>query len=326
MDLSVDYLGLKLKNPLIAGSSGLSSTFEKVKALEKAGVGAVVLKSLFEEQIMFEADETAAHNRYEYPEAVEYLKAYSQNSQLVQYLKLIERCKNEIKIPIIASINASTEGAWVSFAQKIEQAGADALELNVSLWPGNFDTTSEQNEQHYFNVIEQVSEKVKLPLALKMSNYSAGLAHLIKTLSWTKKVDAFVLFNRYYAPDIDIENLKMSHSNILNFVPDPAVTLRWVALLSGHIRIPISASTGIRSGNDVVKHLLAGAQTTQVVSVLYQNGLGDINQMLIDIEHWMQRKNYKKIDDFRGLLNYKQAENPEIFERIQFMKYLSSLE
>lgn len=326
MDLSVKYLGLSLKNPLIVGSSGLTNSVKKIKEIENSGAGAVVLKSLFEEQILFEADHAGEANSFDYPEALDYIKSYSKTESINTYLKLISDCKKDVKIPIIASINCVSNGEWLSFAKKIEAAGADALEVNVSLLPTSFDKSSEDNEKIYFEVIKQLKKELKIPIALKMSHYSAGLAKLIQTLDWTQDVDAFVLFNRYFMPDLDIENLKITSSPVYSSASDIYTTLRWVAALSGELKSSISASTGIRSGEDMAKQILVGAETTQVVSILYENGISHIETILKDFNSWMERKGFKSISEFKGLMNYKNAKSPETFERIQFMKYYSGIE
>ena len=326
MDLSVKYMGLNLKSPLIVGSSGLTNSVEKVKELESFGAGAVVLKSLFEEQILFEADAAGKQNEYDYPEALDYIKSYAKDESINTYLKLIEDCKKETHIPIIASVNCITDGEWLNFAKKMEKAGADALELNVSLLPTDVEKSSKENEKLYFDVIDQVKAVINIPIALKMSHYSSGLANLIRTLSWTKKVDAFVLFNRYYNPDIDIHSMKITSSGIFSSPTDIAASLRWVAVMSDKIQTNISASTGVHSGDDVVKQLLAGADTVQVVSAIYKHGPAYVKTMLDQLTEWMGKKNFKSIEDYRGELSYKNVTNPVAFERIQFMKYFGGIE
>ncbi len=326
MDLSVQYMGLNLKSPIIVGSSGLTNSFDKIKEFEKNGAGAVVLKSLFEEQILFEAEQAGKNNAYDYPEALDYIKTYAKEESLTQYLDLIKACKQGLSIPVIASINCASEGEWLNFAKKIEEAGADALEVNISLLPTDLEKSAQDYEKMYFEIVEHISSVIKIPLALKMSHYSAGLANLIRTLSWTKKVNAFVLFNRYYNPDINIDTMKISSSGVFSSSSDLAASLRWVAVLSDQINAQISASTGVRSGKDVVKQLLAGANTVQVVSALYKEGAPFIATMLEEIKEWMNQKGYSKIDDFRGLLNYKNAHNPIAFDRVQFMKYFAGIE
>ena len=326
MDLSVKYMGLELKNPLIIGSSGLTNSVEKVKELEKFGAGAIVLKSLFEEQILFEADAAGKDNEYDYPEAIDYIKSYAKTESINKYLKLIEDCKKEVNIPIIASVNCVTNGSWLDFAKKMEQAGADAIELNVSLIPTDIDKTSEKNEKIYFEIVEKAKKDLNIPIALKMSQYSAGLANLIQKLSWTKQVDAFVLFNRYYNPDIDVNTLKLTSSGVFSSPGDIAASLRWVAILSDQILTNISASTGVHSGEDVVKQILAGADSVQIVSAIYKHGPEYVKTVINELEKWMTNKNFKSIEEFKGKVSYKNVTNSVAFERIQFMKYFGGIE
>ena len=326
MDLSVKYLGLTLKSPIIVGSCGLTNSVEKIKELEKHGAGAVVLKSLFEEQILFEANNANANNDYDYPEAADYIKAYAKDSAIADYLALIRDAKKEVSIPIIASINCVTTGEWVSFAKKFKEAGADAIELNISLLPSDINVSSVDNEKRYFEIIEAVKKIVNIPVALKMSHFSAGLTNLIQKLSWTKHVDAFVLFNRYYNPDIDIDTLKITSSGVFSTPEDISQSLRWVAILSNKIKVDIAASTGVHNADGVVKQLLAGAGVVQVVSTLYKNGVPHLESLTKGLEEWMLKNNYNSIDDFKGKVNYESAENAVAFDRVQFMKYFGGIE
>lgn len=326
MDLSVNYMGLKLKNPIIVGSSGLTNSVEKIRDLERQGAAAVVLKSLFEEQLAMEQENSYDQNDFDYPEAMDYMKAYAAEYTYSDFINLIRSSKVAVDIPVIASINCVSMGKWTELAKKIEEAGADALELNISLLPSDMYKTSAQNEKTYFDIIKAVRQQVKIPIALKMSHYSAGLAHLISQLSFTKMVDAFVLFNRYYSPDINIDDYSITSSGVLSRPENISDSLRWVALMSGKIKTPIAASTGIHSGEDVIKQLLAGATAVQVVSALYKNGIIHIGKMLAEVEAWMNEKGYTKIEDFRGEISYTKFNQPEAFERIQFMKYFGGFE
>ncbi len=319
-------MGLNLKNPIIVGSSGLTNSVEKIQDLEKQGAAAVVLKSLFEEQIIMEQEKSFNQNDFDYPEAMDYMKAYVGDSSLNDFIKLIKEAKEAVSIPVIASINCISVGKWTEFAKKIEEAGADAMEINISLLPSDIEKTSAHNEKTYFNIIEAVKKQVNIPIAVKMSHYSAGLTHLIAQLSYTKMVDAFVLFNRYYAPDINIHDLSITSSAVLSRDGDISESLRWVALLSDKIRTPISASTGVHNGEDVVKQLLAGAKTVQVVSSIYKNGSPVIGEMLSSLEKWMEEKEYTNIEAFRGIMSYDRFNEPQAFERIQFMKYFGGFE
>jgi len=318
-------MGLNLKSPIIVGSSGLTNSVQKIKELEANGAGAVVLKSLFEEQLISEAFDVDNKNEHDYPEALDYINFFTKDSNLTEYLKLIRESKKEVDIPIIASINCVSSGEWVNFAKKMEEAGADGLELNISLLPSDVNKTSDVNEKMYFTIIEKVKSVVKIPIALKMSHYSAGLANLIQKLSWTENVDAFVLFNRYYSPDIDIKTLKISSTGVFSSPGDIAASLRWVALLSDKIDVDIAASTGVHTGEDLIKQLLAGATAVQVVSAIYLNHPSIMTNMLEELMTWMKAKKYKSISEFQATVNLSELINPAAFERIQFMKYFGNI-
>ena len=325
MSLSVNYLGLDLKNPIIIGSSGLTNSVEKIINLEKFGAGAVVLKSLFEEQILMEMGEIENQNYHYYPEAHDYVRYYTKEKSTSDYLNLIKEAKESVNIPVIASINCVSNYEWNSFAKKIESAGADALEINVSILPSDISVNSTENEKKYFDIISEVRKNIKILIALKMSSYSAGLAQLIQKLSWTKDIDAFVLFNRYYSPDIDLDKMKIVSSNILSSPAEISVSLRWIALLSNKIELPLIATTGIHDSEGVVKQILAGAQAVQIVSTVYKNGNKYIGEIITGLENWMNKNKYSSLADFRGLLSYDKAKDAASFERVQFMKYYSNI-
>ena len=323
-NLKTTFMGLELKNPVIVGSSGLTDSVEKIIKLEKFGIGAVVLKSLFEEQILMEMGESGNQNFYDYPEAHDYARYYTKERSLNDYLNLIKGAKKSVSIPVIASVNCVSSKEWVSFSKDIENAGADALEINVSMLPSDINHSSTENEKIYFDIISEVRKNIKIPISLKMSSYSAGLAQLIQKLSWTKNLDAFVLFNRYYSPDIDINKMKITSSNIFSSHDEISTSLRWIALLSNKIKLPLVASTGIHDSEGVIKQILAGAQAVQVVSTIYKNKEKYIAEIINGIENWMNKNNYNSLDDFRGLLSYEKAKNAASFERVQFMKYYSN--
>jgi len=323
--LSVKYLGLNLKNPIIIGSSGLTNSVEKIINLEKSGAGAVVLKSLFEEQILMEMGISDNQNYNSYPEAYDYARYYTKEKSICDYLNLLEEAKESVKIPVIASINCVDSKEWSSFSKNIESSGADALEINISMLPSDIKASSIDNEKKYFDIISEVRKNIKIPIALKMSSYSAGLAQLIQKLSWTQNVDAFVLFNRYYSPDIDLDKMKIVSSNILSSPAEISVSLRWIALLSNKIELPLVATTGIHDSEGVIKQILAGAQAIQIVSTVYKNGNKYIGEIITGLENWMNKNNYSSLSDFRGLLSYDKAKDAGSFERIQFMKYYSNI-
>lgn len=325
MDLSVKYLGLKLKNPIIIGSSGLTNSVEKIIELEKYGAGAVVLKSLFEEQILMEMGQSENQDYHDYPEAHDYARYYTKEKHTADYLNLIKEAKEAVNIPIIASVNCANSKEWVSFAKKIENAGADALEINVSLLPSDINVSSVENEKIYFDIISEVRKNTQIPIALKMSKYSAGLAQLIQKLSWTKNIDAFVLFNRYYNPDINLDKMKITSSNILSTPEEISVSLRWIALLSKDIKLPLIATTGIHNSEGVIKQILAGAQAVEIVSTIMKNKASYIPEIIKGIEDWMTKKEYNSLSDFRGLMAYDKSKHTVAFERVQFMKYYSNI-
>ncbi|MGC9373691.1 MAG: dihydroorotate dehydrogenase-like protein [Bacteroidales bacterium] len=324
-DLSVNYMGLKLRNPIIAASSGLTNSLNDIIEFEKKGAGAVVLKSIFEEEIRreLEKDLTSMHmESFLYPETMDYYDNYAEDDSLTNHLKLIREAKKAVKIPIIASINCVTAEKWPYYAQTLQDAGADALELNVFVLPSDFNKTSVENEQIYFDIIKEVKKHVKIPIALKISYYSANLGAFIQKLSNTE-IDSIVLFNRFYSPDIDINNLDVLSSNVLSHPEELPISLRWIAIMSERVGCDLAASTGIHDGAAIIKQLLAGANAVQIASAFYKNGKGVIEDMLDDLSSWMEQKKFKKIEDFRGKLSQEKSQNPAAYERVQFMKYFS---
>jgi len=323
-DLSTQYMGLSLKNPIIVGSSELSNSAEKVTELEKNGAGAVVLKSLFEEQIMSEVNAQRVNNMYgSYQEVENYVSFYTRKHDLDEYLELIRKTKQDVDIPVLASINCISSGEWIDFARRMEQAGADGLELNMFILPNDVNKTGSDIEQIYFDVLEQVKKAIDLPVAMKVGSYFSGMANTLVNLSG-KGLDGMVLFNHFYRPDIDIEKEKVTTANIFSAPRDIANTLRWVGILYEKLQCPMAASTGIHSGNDVIKALLAGAQVTQVASALYKNKPSFIPTMLKEMESWMEQKGYNTLADFRGKVSQANVKQPMMYERAQFMKYYSN--
>jgi dihydroorotate dehydrogenase (fumarate) len=346
VDLSCKYLGLKLKNPVIVGSSGLTSSIGNLKTIAERGAGAVVLKSIFEEQIKFEADKflqsdnpemkswqeafqgIVSKTEFYYEEAYQYLTSYARDHTLNQYLSLISEAKKTIEIPIIASINCSTQYDWQYFAKRIQEAGADALELNVYLLPSDFEKSGSENEKVYFDIIQEVIKFVTIPVSLKIGYYFSSLAQTALKLSETG-IAGLTLFNRPYNPDIDIEDLQISSSNIFSTDTEYSHSLRWVALLSGKIKCDIAASTGIHNHETIIKQILAGADAVQMVSLFYKQHLHHFDvlpQIITGIETWMVRHGYNSISDFKGLLSKTNVHNPASYERVQFLRLFSSIE
>ncbi len=322
-NLETRFMGLNLKNPIIIGSSELSSTIVGVEKLTKYNPGAIVLKSLFEEQIMINTETNFDKSCYDHTEAFDYITKCIKNNVLENYLNLIKESKVITDIPIIASVNCISDMNWINFTKEIERAGADAIELNVSILPSNLELKSTDYEKKIFSIVENVSKCIKIPISLKLSSYSSNLGNMISQLYFSKYVDSFVLFNRLYQPDIDIESESVSHSNVFSADTEYTNSLRWMAILSDNVKSDLIASTGIHNGRTAIKLLLAGATAVQVVSAIYKKGPKQIQVILNDIEKWMDQKGYNSINEFRGKLSYEKVKNPEIYERIQFMKYIN---
>jgi len=321
-ELTTNFLGLTLRNPLIVGSSGLTDSVEKIKEIEKAGAGAVVLKSLFEEEIISEMEE-AMHRMtsraFIYPETFDYMDDEDEEDSVRKYLNLIRDAKKSVHIPVIASINCVTSQKWTYFAKEIEDVGADALELNLFILPTDFSRSAEENERLHFEVIEQVLKVVKIPIALKISYYSSNLGQFIQKLS-TTGIKGLTLFNRFYSPDFNLETYQVISTNVLSKPTDLSISLRWIAVMAERVRCDLAASTGVRDGEALIKQILAGANAVQVVSALYQHGVGHIHQILEDVKKWMDHEGYKNVSDFRGKLSQARSSNPAAYERVQFMK------
>jgi dihydroorotate dehydrogenase (fumarate) len=343
INLQTSYLGLKLKNPLIAGSCGLTNSLTNIKELANKGIGAVVVKSLFEEQIIADTEKaiksekgevktfTQASDKlfgkriYEYDEAYSYIQDFAKRETLEKYLNFLTETKKAVDIPVIASINCVSNQDWHSFSKKIQQAGADALELNIYILPSDFRRNAEDNEKVYYDIINEVRNYVSIPVAVKTGYYFSALAQSLQKLSGSG-INGLVLFNRPYNTDIDIENISLSHGNIYSLESEYNHTLRWISILSGRVKCDLSSTTGIHNYETVVKQLLAGANTVQLVSALYKKGFDIIPEILNKMTDWMKRHNFDSIDSFRGKLSAVNLENPAAIERVQFMKLYSGIE
>lgn len=324
MDLTTTYLGLKLSNPIIAGSSGLTGTIEKVKKLEENGAGAVVLKSIFEEEILYEHEdilkeaEAAGVNLDQF----DYYDFHLKGEKLNKYFKLIKDSKKGLSIPVIASINCAYSHEWISFAEQIQEAGADAIELNMFFLPSDFSRSAQEQESMYFKVIEKLVNTVTVPIALKISYYFSNLGQMIQRLSKTG-VAGLVLFNRFFSPDIDIEKLIIKPSFVLSSPEELAISLRWIAIMANKVDCDLVASTGVHDGDAVIKQILAGATAVQVVSSLYKHGPDYIRSMRKTLVQWMEKHNFENLSGFRGRMSQDAASNPAVYERVQFMKYFN---
>lgn len=327
INLSTNYMGLTLCSPIIAGSSGITNNLRNIIEIEKQGAGAVVLKSLFEEQILNEAQNTSSlsEGMGGYPEALDYIGQYTRHNAINEYLTLIKDAKKNVQIPIIASINCISAAEWIDFASRIQDAGADAIELNIFILPSDPYRAPEENEAVYFKIIEQITAKVTIPVSIKISSYFSGLAKTAIQLSWSG-IKGIVMFNRFYNPDIDIENIKVASGFTFSNSGDLALPLRWIAMMSPRVRCDLCASSGADSGEAVVKLLLAGAKAVQTASILYKHGLTEIGAMNNFLHQWMERKGFSSLDQFIGKLSIDHVDNPAAFERVQFMKHFAGIE
>ena len=320
MNLETSLMGLRLKNPIIVGSSSLTSTVKNVKKCEETGAGAVVLKSLYEEQIKANTDQLVGQDEmYQwYPEAMEYVNTISMENGIEKYLDLIKDSKKKVDIPVIASINCFSSNNWINFSKEIENAGADAVELNISIFPESEKLTSEEIENEYFQIVSSVKKITKLPVSVKMSSFFTNIKLMARKFEQSG-VGSLVLFNRLYRPDFDIDHLHMTTRDTLSGPEEITQSLRWIGLLSEQLKCDMVASTGIHDAAGIIKQILAGATAVQICSVLYENGIDNIYELISRLNAWMNRKGYESVDDFRGLIN-KDPHNSLSWERIHFMK------
>ena len=324
IDLSTTYAGLTLKSPVIVSSSGLTHSIDRIKKIAQAGAGAVVMKSLFEEQIMHEVSNLSAES--DYPEAEDYIRTYARENSLESYLSIIRGAKEVVDIPIIASINCVSAKEWIDFAGKIESAGADALELNIYFLPINKDKDPREYEKVYLDLVSKVKEKTSLPVIVKLGNGFSNVTWMVNQL-YLRGTAAVVLFNRFYAPDIDTSDLSFGSSEVLSSPADLRHSLRWIGIVSSQVdQIDLAASTGVHSGLAVVKQILAGATAVQVCSVLYRNGIEYLRELISEMKHWMEKNGYETLNDFKGLMNYNSLDDPSVYERAEFIKYFSKMQ
>lgn len=320
-DLKTTFAGLKLNNPVIISSSGLTNTAVKNEKLEAAGAGAIVLKSLFEEQIMLEADRL--RNPSYYPEGSDYLAEYIRNHKLGEYLDLIRESKNVCTIPIIASINCYTDTEWVDFAKQIEDAGADALEINILALQSDVQYQYGSFEQRHIDILSRVKRTISIPVIMKLGDNLTNPVVLIDQLH-ANGAAAVVLFNRFYQPDIDIEKMEQVSGQVFSNAADLSTPLRWIGIASSLVsKIDYAASGGIHTPDAVVKSILAGASAVEICSAIYQNSaqfIGEVNSFLTT---WMKQKGFEHISQFKGKLNAKDVEGINMWERTQFLKYFS---
>lgn len=318
-NLETTYLGLKLKSPVIASSSPWTSTADRVVQLENAGVGAVVLKSIFEEQI---AGEAASLEMYsDYPEAPEYLQRYLGGDYIKEFADMIKELKHRASIPVIASINCVSAGSWADYASTLEHAGADAIELNIFIQPRTAELTAARIEAIYGDIVENASSRVGIPVSVKLSARFTNIFNVTEAL-YNRGAKGFVLFNRMFEPDIDVERMELAGSSPLSGGSELRNSLRSIAFASSLMpQADFAVSTGIHTGDDALKCLLAGARAVEICTALYNEGTGIVSRMNSRIAAWMEERDYRTIDGFRGLMNAKLAPHGDIYGRVQYMRF-----
>ena len=322
MKLSTTYLGLKLKSPIIVSSSTLTGSVESIKHCAEAGAGAVVLKSIFEEQIVSEIKREEGYTDVDiydsYPEAQEYLNTHMRGTELDFYESLVRESKKMVDIPIIASVNCSDKGEWIRIAKELQDAGADALELNIAIAAFDRDLDPRDIEEEYIDILTEVEKNINIPVSVKLGDHFTNISRVAFGLA-KAGAKGLVLFNRFYNPDINVEKMKVVPGNSISAPEENHNTLRWISLLSSQeIPCELSASRGVYTGEDAVKQILAGAKSVQVCSTLYRNGIDYIKQINADVEAWMDRHGFESVDDFRGIVNKK--EDIKVVERLQYLR------
>ncbi|MEM1167711.1 MAG: dihydroorotate dehydrogenase-like protein [Cyanobacteria bacterium P01_H01_bin.35] len=328
MDITTNYLGLQLRSPLVVGAAApLTENLDNLKPMEDAGAAAVVLHSLFEEQLRQEKFELHHHLEYgteSFPEALSYFpEPEIFHVDASEYLKHISQAKRMVNIPIIASLNSSTIGGWTNYAKELELAGADALELNIYNIPTNMDMSGEKIEQNYLNILQAVKSQVNIPVAVKISPFFSNMANMAKRLV-EAGADGLVLFNRFYQPDINIEELEVVINVLLSTPQAMRLPMRWIAILYGRLEVDFAATSGVQKGQDAIKMIMAGANVTQVVGALLRHGIHHIKVIETDMIKWMEEHEYESIAQMRGSMSQINCPDESAFERAQYMKAIQS--
>ncbi len=323
-DLTTQYLGLKLENPVVASSSGLTDTCEKVKKCEDAGAGAVVMKSVFEEQIIAEVSELKAESIYSHPEFDDYLQGYGAAYSMQHYLEEIEKAKKNTSIPVLGSVNCISPGGWVDYVKQIENTGVDGLEINMLIFPSSLNATSQEIERQYLEIFKSIKEVISIPVAVKLPPYLTNPGHLIHLLYQAGAI-GFVLFNRSLPFDLDIEKEHIKVGNIMSAGQEMSYSLRTISMLSGYIEADFAATTGVHSSESLIKQLFAGASIVQLCTAIYENGPQFINTIIRNLNTWLDSHNYQSVDDIRGKLSQKNSQTPAVYERAQYIKAFANI-
>lgn len=319
----VKYLGLDLKSPVIVSSCSLTADVDKVKEMESCGAGAVVMKSLFEEQIRGEVEFMASAG-HSYPEMDDYLHAYIRSNSIAQYTEKVRAIKKAVSIPVIASINCYSAGEWVEYARQIEAAGADALEINLYDLALDPRTSPASIEDGYVNVVRSIVSELRIPVAVKIGPHYTSIVNFVDRIA-TAGAKGVVIFNRFFTPDIDLDKFTLVPASPLSHEGEYAETLRWAAILSSAVKIDISTTTGIHSADSALKMILAGADTVQVCSAIYRHGPSVIREFNTRIAAFLEKNNVDDLSQIRGRLSYSTIPDPAMYERVQFMKTFGSL-
>jgi len=327
MDLTTKYLGLALRNPLVPSASSLCEDLGNIKKMEDAGAGAVVLHSLFEEQLRHEAAELDHHLEHGTDSFAEALSYFPEPKEFrlgpEEYLDHISKAKQAVRIPVIASLNGTSVGGWIDYAKKIQDAGADALELNIYYIPTDMALSAAQVEKTYLDILKAVRASVTLPVAVKLSPFFSNLAHVARELD-KGGADGLVLFNRFYQPDINLDTLEVEHSILLSTAQARRLPLRWIAILYGRVKADLAATSGIHNAQDVLKTLMAGAKVAMLCSVLFKQGIDQIRVIEREMRAWMEQHEYESVQQMQGSLSQKKCPDPSAFERAQYMRALRS--
>ncbi len=324
-DISTSYLGLKLNSPIVVGAGTFSKKIDNIKKAEEYGAGALVIYSLFQEQIELESmqlQEDLMAGAENFAESITYFP-HLEHAGPREHIMWVEKTRNQVKFPLIGSLNAVSLGNWIQYAKDLESAGCDAIELNLYSLETNPDKSAEDIENQSLDIISAVKGSVKIPVSVKLSPWYTSIANFAAN-AVEAGADGLVLFNRFYQPSINPDSEALEITLNPSTSEETKLPLRWIAILSSQISTDFAASTGVHSGKDAVRHLLAGASAVQVVSALYQNGLEYIKTMNEEITAWMEQKGYQHIEDFKGKLNQKNIEDPYVYERSQYIKFLTS--
>ncbi len=328
MDLSTTYLGFKLRTPLVVSASPMQENLDNVKHMAEAGASAVVLHSLYEEQLVIEQHELHHHTTHgteSFAEALTYFPEPDDfNTGPDRYLEHIRKVKEAVDIPVIASLNGSSLGGWTDFAKQMQEAGADALELNIYSIPTDIDKTGQEVEQNYLDIVKAVRGNVSIPLAIKLSPFFSNMANMAKQFE-AAGANGLVLFNRFYQPDIDIEELEISRKILLSTPPEMRLPLTWIGILYGRVGLDFAATTGIHSAEDAIKMLMVGTNATMMVSALFKHGIDHIKTVEDDMRRWLEEHEYESVQQMRGSMSQAKIGDPSAFERAQYVRAVSIL-